>query len=121
MSNRPKAIGTEWESRIRDYLREVPLLGHARRAAQEGRFDVGDLHVWPFVIQAKAVRKFDLAGWVKDARAQADQAGFPWSVVYVKKHGRPIGEGYAVTTIEEHRRLMEAARRSCACEFDPFS
>ena len=110
MSNRPKQIGTEWETRIKNYLRESAELRHARRALQEGRYDVGDLHVWPFVIQAKAVRKHNLAGWVTDARAQADQARFPWSVVYVKKHGRPIGEGYAVLTIAEHRELMAYVR-----------
>ena len=111
MTNRAKATGTEWESRIVKYLREVaPWLRHARRHPALGQYDEGDVHAWPFMIQAKAVRKFDLAAWTKEAREQADRAGLPWSSVWIKKTGRPIGEGYAVRTIEEERALMARLR-----------
>ena len=109
--SRAKAIGTEWESRIVKYLREVrPWLIHARRMPALGQYDEGDVHAWPFCIQAKAVQKFDLAGWTADAREQADRAGLQWSSVWIKKRGRPIGEGYAVRTIEEERALMARLR-----------
>lgn len=106
MANRNKGTGTEWETRSEKFLRALPILRHARKQPARGAYDEGDIHAWPFVIQCKAVRRFDLAGWTKAAREQADRAHFPWSVVWIKKHGRPIGEGYAVRTIEEDRELM---------------
>jgi len=106
MTNTAKRIGTEWESRIVKFLISVLSLRHAARHPTPGLLDEGDVHVWPFVIQAKAQKRFALAEWVKATREQADRAHFPWSVVYVKAPGKPIGQGYAVTSIEEHRRLM---------------
>lgn len=110
MSNKPKQVGTAWETAIKRFLQEVTSLEHARRVVQTGRYDEGDLHVWPFTIQAKAVRKHNLSGWVKDARDQADRAGMPWSSVFVKKHGCGTGAGYAVRSIEEERALMAYVR-----------
>jgi len=110
MSNPAKARGTAWESAIVKYLRAVPWLGHARRAVQDQVKDQGDIHVWPLVIQAKAVRKHALPAWVKAARAQADVAGFPWSVVYVKQFNKGTGAGYAVRSIEEDARLVARLR-----------
>jgi len=110
VSNPAKARGTAWESAIVRYLREVPALVHARRAVQDQVQDQGDVHVWPVVIQAKAVRKHALPAWVKAARAQADVAGFPWSVVYVKQFNKGTGEGYAVRSIAEDVQLVARLR-----------
>ncbi len=119
MSNPNKRKGTEWETRIVKFLHSFPYLRHAKRHATIGNIDdEGDIHVFPFVIQAKAVRKHDLPGWVSAAREQADRAGHPWSVVFVKKPGRPIEEGYAVRSIAEEARLMAAYAELAASQAD---
>ena len=74
MANANKAKGTRWESAVRDFLKEERCLDHARRIAQTGTLDIGDIHMEPFVIQAKNQKSFDLAGWVADAEVQAERA-----------------------------------------------
>ena len=108
MANPAKRKGTAWETAITNALKARRRFSHAARVAQTGRWDQGDIHAWPFVIQAKAVRKFDLAGWVKDVAEQRAHAGFPHGVVFVKKYGRPLDEGYAVMSIGSYMELMDA-------------
>jgi hypothetical protein len=105
MSSPAKRKGTRWESAVRDFLREFPILKHARRVAAEGRLDIGDVHAWPFCLQCKNQRSFDLAGWVRDAETQASQAEFPYGVAVVKAPGKGTERGYAVMSLATFRRL----------------
>ncbi|MFJ8472150.1 hypothetical protein [Kitasatospora sp. NPDC094011] len=106
MSNPNKAKGTAWESAIRDFLnRRLGLVDAAgrflnpasadnvRRAAQEGARDVGDVHAWPFILEAKDVKSAAVPTWLRQATVEADHAGFPFGVVVHKVRGRPVAEG----------------------------
>lgn len=105
MTNSNKARGTRWETTVTRFLQEFPLLKHARRIAATGALDEGDVHAWPFMIQAKARKAFDLAGWVRDAEAQSQRAAFPYAVVVAKSPGKPTDEGFAVMRLSTFRRL----------------
>ena len=105
MTNTHKAKGTRWETIVTRFLQEFPALKHARRIAATGALDEGDVHAWPFMIQAKARKAFDLAGWVRDAETQAQRADFPYAVVIAKSPGKPAGEAFAVMRLSSFRRL----------------
>jgi hypothetical protein len=94
MANPSKARGTRWESAIRDYLNGVLDYSHptdwrlVKRQAQEGAKDVGDLHAWPFILEAKDVKSPAVPTWLRQAVAEADNAGFPYEVVIHKVRGK---------------------------------
>jgi hypothetical protein len=94
VANPSKARGTKWESQIRDYLNGVLEYSHPtdwrliKRQAQEGAKDVGDLHAWPFVLEAKDVKSPAVPTWLRQADAEAVNAGFPYGVVIHKVRGK---------------------------------
>ncbi|MFF8473860.1 hypothetical protein [Streptomyces sp. NPDC015414] len=94
MANASKARGTRWESAIRDYLNGVLGYSHptdwrlVKRQAQEGAKDVGDLHAWPFILEAKDVKSPAVPTWLRQAEAEAVNAGFPYGVVIHKVRGK---------------------------------
>lgn len=94
MANPSKARGTRWESAIRDYLNGVLEYHHpadwrlVKRAAQEGAKDVGDLHMWPFIGEAKDVKSPAVPTWLRQAETEAVNAGFPYGVVIHKVRGK---------------------------------
>jgi hypothetical protein len=94
VANPAKARGTRWESAIRDYLNGVLEYSHptdwrlVKRQAQEGAKDVGDLHAWPFVLEAKDVKSPAVPTWLRQADAEAVNAGFPYGVVIHKVRGK---------------------------------
>lgn len=105
MANPNKAKGTRWESEVRDFLKQEQCLDHARRIAQTGTLDVGDIHVEPFVIQAKNQKAFDLSKWVADAEVQAERAGMPYGVAVVKAPRKPTERGYVVMSLGTFRSM----------------
>lgn len=93
MTNPSKARGTRWESTIRDYLNGTLGYSHptdwrlVKRQVQEGARDVGDLHAWPFVLEAKDVKSSSVPTWLRQAESEAANAGFPYGVVVHKVRG----------------------------------
>lgn len=94
MANPSKARGTRWESAVRDYLNGVLEYSHptdwrlVKRQAQEGAKDVGDLHAWPFILEAKDVKSPAVPTWIRQAEVEAVNAGFPYGVVIHKVRGK---------------------------------
>jgi hypothetical protein len=111
MANPNKAKGDRWEL---DLVRELAKLHgrQVRRPHQEGYQDVGDIHLSPFVIQAKNYRtvtealNIGLAG----AQVQAVHAEEPYGVVAVKRRGRPTSEGYIAMTVATFNDLAKRLR-----------
>ncbi|MFE2410863.1 hypothetical protein ACFXDE_21215 [Kitasatospora sp. NPDC059408] len=132
MANRSKAKGTAWESAVADYLNEQlgqyrelwkdddravrwkdPLdPDNVRRNVQEGAADIGDLGVRPFAGECKAEKQFDLASYVRQAEAEAKNAGQPFGVAYVKRPRAKTEDGYAVTSIRTHAAIVKALREA---------
>jgi hypothetical protein len=115
-----KDKGTRWERETRLYFREH-LDPHAYKPAQEGRFDVGDMHAAGAVFQAKDWRDWQSAIRVglDGAVKQAGHAGKWPGIALVKRARKPVGEGYAVMRIEDLVRLLALARRGEAADEGP--
>ncbi|WAL73128.1 hypothetical protein OU787_17410 [Kitasatospora sp. YST-16] len=112
MTNPNKRKGTAWESSVRDHLNgELGLLGedgkirdpffwgNARRPAQEGARDVGDVHLVPFVLECKDVAKPTIPGFLRQAVTEAGHAGFPFGVAVVKVRGAAVRRGKVYFTV----------------------
>ncbi|MFJ5233942.1 hypothetical protein ACIQBJ_29075 [Kitasatospora sp. NPDC088391] len=132
MANRNKVKGTGWETAVADYLnqqlgqyREAWKDGdrsvrwkdptdpdNIRRNVQEGAADIGDLAVHPFAGECKAEKSYDLASYVRQAEAEAVNAGMPFGVAYVKRPRAKTEDGYAVTSIRTHAAIVRALREA---------
>lgn len=112
MSNPSKARGTRWESTTRDYLNGALDYSHPtdwrliKRQAQEGAKDVGDLHAWPFVLEAKDVKSPAVPTWLRQADTEAVNAGFPYGVVIHKVRGKGPGVARVHITEATYDRLI---------------
>ena len=79
MTNRAKARGTAWETRLVKYLQENGF-PYAERRALTGALDRGDIAGIPLVcLEAKNARRHELAQWIDEvvkekANAQAHRA-----------------------------------------------
>lgn len=115
MANPNAAKGAKFELAIVAFLKLV--FGRlVRRPHQEGFIDVGDIHLPPFVLQAKdwadvtSALRVGLAG----AQAQAKAAGEPYGVVVLKSRRSNISEARVAMTLTTFRdvvaRLLNAER-----------
>jgi len=108
MASAAKAKGTRWESDLVKHLESYGI--DARRVAQSGRLDVGDIHgIDPFVGQAKSYRDIvaGLREGLEGARVQAARVSpdaIP--VAFVKRPGKGTGAGYAVLDVDTFARLL---------------
>ena len=102
MANKNKARGTRFESAVTQFVRLESAGGvDARRPAQAGPADVGDVHVGEdWVIQAKDWAKWskaDLLRWTfEDVETQARNAARPFGAVVVKRRREAGGASGAV-------------------------
>ena len=125
MSNPNKRKGTAWESEVRDYLNaELGKLDesgrvldpfdseNARRPAQEGAADIGDVHAVPFILECKNVAKVDLPGFIRQANTEAGNAGFPFGAVVIKKRRGSVRDGYVAMDLATFSRLLAKVREA---------
>jgi len=101
-----QAKGAAWERDIRTYLTETLGRHVVRRPRNEGFKDVGDIHVSPFVLQAKNVAAITLSAFVEAAEAQAVNADEPFGVAVVKRRGKGAADGYVVMSLRTFRRVL---------------
>lgn len=108
-ANPSKARGTRWESELVAYLRDSGF-PHARRNVQHGPNDIGDVGGVPkFAIEAKDTQKHDLAKFVKQANAEAENAGQPWGVAAIKKRRAATEDAYVVLDLKTFTEVAHAA------------
>ncbi|WGH21109.1 holliday junction resolvase [Arthrobacter phage Cassia] len=102
-----KAKGTKWETDLVRFFRDQGI--PARRVAQEGFNDSGDLHgLSPFVGQAKNYKSWEEAIrlGLDGAEKQKVNAGEPFGVAFVKRVRKGVGQGYAVMTVQTFADLL---------------
>jgi hypothetical protein len=103
----PKRKGSQFERDVVAFLRDH---GHpdAERAYGAGRpEDVGDVEgVEGFVIECKAVKAIDLAGWCDEAERERVNASQPYGGVIAKRRGKAIGAAYVVLSLDAFARLL---------------
>lgn len=116
MSTRSKQIGTTFETSMRNHLREK-YGEKVRRLTLNGSADQGDLIVEDpdglyLVIECKAEKSINLAGYVTEALKERDHyanaegldpaRGVP--LVIVKRRNKSLDDAYVVTTVAEYFR-----------------
>lgn len=125
--NRMKALGTGFETDVRDYLKGKGF-SNAYRPATSGAKDSGDINgikqtlpeSFPYgtrqaIIQCKRVAKFDLSGWLNAAQDQAKQeivGGDALPIVVFKRPGvgvKNLGRSYALLSLEDLAVLLKEA------------
>lgn len=108
--NAAKRKGTAWESAVVAFLREHGW-PHAERRALSGARDRGDVAGLPgVVIEAKAAKALDLAGWAAEAEVERVNDGADLAAVWVKRRGKAsAGDGYVVLTGAAFAALLAEA------------
>lgn len=108
-----KAKGTAYETLC---VRALRLFGiDARRVAQEGFADTGDLHgLSPWIGQNKNWANWQAAirEGLDGAERQRLHAGESYGVAFVKRVRRSVGESYAVQTLATWARVYVRLRRA---------
>jgi len=110
-----KARGSQFERDVAQFLREH---GHpyVERAYGAGRSDDrGDLAGLPrWVVEVKACRALDLAGWCDEAKRERRNAGSDYAAVVAKRRNRPVADAYVVLTLADWARLVGEAEHETA-------
>lgn len=108
MANPSKAKGTDFEVMCLPLLRTV--WPEAERRAQQGNNDKGDYHLpgeKRFIIEAKNRTTMALQQWLREAGAEAKNAGVPYGVVLHKRKGsRQPGEQFVTMTLDTFLGLV---------------
>jgi hypothetical protein len=111
VGNANAAKGSRWELAITKFLADT-FGRHVIRPQQAGWDDVGDIHLHPFVIQAKDERSHNFSGYINDAEKQAKAAEFDYGVAVVKRRNYSPRLAYVVMTLETFRRVVLRLRRA---------
>lgn len=110
MANASKAKGTAFESALVAYLREHHNPG-ARRNAQMGRLDIGDIDgYYLHALEAKAEKTITLPSYIAQANREAVHAGQPYGCAVVKRRMKGTADGYVVRDVATDVRLMNRFR-----------
>jgi hypothetical protein len=94
--------GSRFELDVVAYLREHGF-PYAERAYGAGRpEDVGDIDgVAGFVVECKAHKSIDLAGFIDEADRERSHARQPFAVVIAKRRNKSTGESYVVMPLSQ--------------------
>lgn len=108
--SKSKRKGTAAESAVVAWLRDHGWPSAERRALS-GSNDRGDIAgVAGIVLEVKACREMDLAGWCKEAEAERTNDGADHGIVIAKKRGTTdVGQWYAILPVEQMAALLDAA------------
>jgi len=75
--------------------------------------DVGDIRGVPkTVIEVKDDKSFNFSGWLLEAETERVNAKADWGIVFVKRPGKSIKEGYFLMTIENGIKLLSEALKN---------
>ncbi len=111
-----KAAGARFERVVADYLAEELDDDRIDRAPKAGAKDKGDIanvrmgdH--KIVIECKDVTRMNLPTWVREARAEAENAGALTGIVVHKRHGvANPAQQWVTMTLGEFAKLLKGHR-----------
>ncbi len=105
MVNRPKRLGTEFETDVVRYLREhgAPL---AERRALAGSADRGDVAGTEYVWECKNTASIDLAGGITEMLQETQNAGVDYGFLVVKRRRKSTADAYAVMPLSQLCQLL---------------
>lgn len=105
--NPSKRKGTAWESAVVDLLRRSGF-PYAERRALSGPNDRGDVSGVPgVVIEAKAEKRIDLAGYMDEVRLEKANANASVGVAVVKRRNHGTERAYVVLELADFLELIQ--------------
>lgn len=106
MVNRPKILGTTWESAVVTYLRT--WWPSAERRSLQGNLDKGDIiNAGPYVWECKNTKAIDLAGGIDETKQEIVNAKTEFGFLVVKRRMKSTGESYCVMTLAQLCKMLE--------------
>jgi hypothetical protein len=104
--NRSKAKGTAWETALVEYLK-VSGFPYAERRALCGTSDRGDVAGIPgVVLEAKAEKVIDLAGYMNEVAAEKRNAGAQVGAAVIKRRSHGTDRAYVVMELCDFVELI---------------
>ena len=108
-----KAKGAKAERDTAQLLRQMGFPEADREFGAGRKDDVGDIRGVPkTVIEVKDDKSFNFSGWLIEAETERVNAGADWGIVFVKRPGKGIKEGYFLMTIENGIKLLSEALKN---------
>lgn len=105
--NKPKRLGTQWESEVVAYLREQ-IYPEAERRALAGGTDKGDIiNAGPYVWECKNTAAIDLAGGIDETFIEIVNAGSAYGFLIVKRRRKSVAKGYAVMELQQLVQILK--------------
>jgi hypothetical protein len=117
MANPNGRKGSSFERQTADYWRDNydDRIDRRVKTGAKDKGDIANLRVGPhrLVLECKAERSLNLAGWIKEAQAEADNDGALMGAVVAKRkgHGQPEDQ-YVVMTQGDFLKLVLAAQNT---------
>jgi hypothetical protein len=108
-----KAKGAKAERDTAQLLRQMGFPEADREFGAGRKDDVGDIRGVPkTVIEVKDDKSFNFSGWLLEAETERVNAKADWGIVFVKRPGKSIKEGYFLMTIENGIKLLSEALKN---------
>jgi hypothetical protein len=105
-----KRTGTEFEVRVREYLK-AKLGREVIRLAQSGTNDIGDLMIEgiPITIEVKAVKKMDLGTWMNELATEVKNRGTKLGLLFHKRRNHNVARSYCTLELGDMVELLKMA------------
>jgi Holliday junction resolvase len=106
VTNKSKARGTAWETRLVNYLKEhgFPL---AERRALSGSNDRGDVSgIVGVVIEAKNQQTLGLAEWIDETVVEKQNAGASIGVCVFPRRNKTTGRAYVLMELDQFIEMI---------------
>jgi Holliday junction resolvase len=110
VTNPQKAKGSSWERFVAKYFQARGYVSATRRYGAGTHADLGDLYFpGPVVIECKDHATLRLPAWMDETAVERENAHAELGILAIKRKGKPVEEGYAVTSIKEMVSLLQKA------------
>lgn len=110
MANRAKAKGSQAERDAVQLLKAAGFADADREFGAGRADDVGDVRNVPrTVIEVKAEKSFNPSGWLAEAEAERINAGADYGIVFAKRPGKSLKDGYFIMRLEDGIALLREA------------
>ena len=110
MANPAKAKGSQAERDSAALLKNAGFQDADREFGAGRSEDVGDIRNIPrTVIEVKAEKAFNPSGWLAEAESERINAGADYGIVFAKRPGKSMKDGYFIMRLEDGIALLREA------------
>lgn len=104
--NKNKIKGSIFEKLVSGFLKEYGF--PAERRVQGGTLDKGDIAgVDNWVLECKSVKKFDLAGFIDEARKEAQNAKAKYFAAIIKRRQKPASKAFVLMELDQFAEIIQ--------------